>query len=175
MAAWGRQQINRRSHNSAPARSRGRFPFCGKGPGRIKDAHYGHACAVWVFAQTYPSQNPSSSQTGQSSSQTSSQSSSSSGNETTIQGCLNGSGGNYTLTDSSGKTWQLTGDTAKLSDHVGHTVEIKGTTSSSGSESSGATGSSGSSSSANAQSTINVTSMKHIFEHLHAEPLKSSP
>jgi hypothetical protein len=33
VAAWGRQQINRRSHNSAPARSWGRFPFCGKGTG----------------------------------------------------------------------------------------------------------------------------------------------
>ena len=126
-------------------------------------------CAVWVFAQTYPNQNSSSSQSGQSSSQSStqssSQSSSSNGNETTIQGCLNGSSGNYTLTDSSGKTWQLTGDTSKLSDHVGHTVEVKGTTSSSNSNSSGTTGGttgSGSSSSSSGQQTLNVSSMKHI-------------
>jgi len=116
-------------------------------------------CAAWVVAQTYPNQNPNSGQTGQSSSQTSSQSSSD--KETTVQGCLNGSSGNYTLTDSSGKTWQLSGDTSKLSEHVGHTVEIKGTTSSGSSESKGSMGSSGSSSE---QKTLNVTSMKHISE-----------
>jgi len=116
-------------------------------------------CAVWVVAQTYPNQNPNSGQTGQSSSQPPSQSSNSSDKETTVQGCLNGSSGNYTLTDSSGKTWQLSGDTSKLSEHVGHTVEIKGTTSSGSSESKGS--SSGSSSE---QKTLNVTSMKHISE-----------
>ena len=123
-------------------------------------------CAVWAFAQAYPNQNPSSSQTGQSSSQTSqssSQSSTSSGNETTVQGCLKGSNGNYTLTDSSGKTYQLTGDTSKLSDHVGHTVEIKGTTSSSSSNA-GTAGSAGASSSASEQQSLNVTSMKMISE-----------
>jgi hypothetical protein len=122
-------------------------------------------CAVWAFAQTYPSQstNPGSSQSGQSS--TSSQTSSSSGNETTVEGCLNGSSGNYTLTDTSGKTWQLSGDTSKLSDHVGHKVQITGTTSSSSgsSGSAGSTGGAGSSSSSSGSNeTLTVTSMKHI-------------
>lgn len=115
-------------------------------------------CAAWAFAQTYPSQSssPGSSQAGQSS--TSTQTSSSSGNETKVEGCLNGSSGNYTLTDSSGKTWQISGDTAKLSDHVGHKVEITGTTSSS---SSAATSPNGSSAGSGGQ-TLNMTGMKHI-------------
>jgi hypothetical protein len=121
-------------------------------------------CAVWVFAQAYPNQNPSSSQSGQSSSQTSSQTPSSSGNEKKVEGCLNGAGGNYTLTDSSGKTWQLAGDTSKLPEHVGHKVEITGTTSTSGSESGGSAGASGGSRSSSSQPTLTVTSMKHISE-----------
>lgn len=113
-------------------------------------------CAAWAFAQTYPNQttSPGSSQT----SQTSTSGQNSSGNATTVEGCLNGSSGNYTLTDSSGKTWQLTGDTSKLNDHVGHKVEITGTTSPSSPESTNPSGSSGSS----AQGTLNMTSMKHI-------------
>jgi hypothetical protein len=41
------------------------------------------------------------------------------------------------LTDQSGKTWQLAGDTSKLSDHVGHQVRITGTDNSSSASSSG--------------------------------------
>src|SRR5437867_11463104 len=37
-------------------------------------------------------------------------------NEVTIEGCLSGSAGNYTLTDSSGMSYQLQGETSKLSD-----------------------------------------------------------
>ena len=48
-------------------------------------------------------------------------------NEVTIDGCLSGSAGNYTLTDSSGMSYQLQGETSKLSDQVGHQVQIKGT------------------------------------------------
>src|SRR4051794_265707 len=47
----------------------------------------------------------------------------SSTNQTTVQGCLNGSAGGFTLTDNSGTAYQLAGDTAKLTDHVGHQVE----------------------------------------------------
>ena len=43
-----------------------------------------------------------------------------------IEGCLNGSAGSWTLTDQSGKTWQLAGDTSKLGDHVGHQVRLMG-------------------------------------------------
>lgn len=116
-------------------------------------------CAVWVFAQTSPTSSSGASQSSQSSSY--GQTSNSNNNETKVEGCLNGSSGNYTLTDSSGKTWQLSGDTSKLSDHVGHKVEITGTTSS-GSESTNPSGSSAGSSSSSSQPTLNVTSMKHI-------------
>jgi uncharacterized protein YdeI (BOF family) len=114
-------------------------------------------CAAWAFAQTSPSQssNPGSAQTDQSA--TSSQTSPSSGDMVTVKGCVSGSAGSYTLTDDSGKTWQLAGDTSKLSDHVGHTVQIKGTTSggSSGAASGSMSGSSGG-------QTLNVTSIKHV-------------
>jgi hypothetical protein len=134
-------------------------------------------CAVWAFAQTSPTQpsspsqssSPSSSQvpdqnasptSGQNSQMGSSQSSS--GNETKVTGCLNGSSGNYTLTDSSGKTWQLSGDTSKLSEHVGHQVEITGTPASASSSTGNPGGASAGSSGSSEQSTLNVTSMKHI-------------
>src|SRR2546430_7546443 len=57
---------------------------------------------------------------------TSSGQSTSGGNESPIEGCLSGSGGNFTLTDKSGKSYQLQGDTSKLSDHVGQEVRVKG-------------------------------------------------
>jgi hypothetical protein len=40
---------------------------------------------------------------------------------------LSSSNGNYILTDNKGNTHQLTGETSKLSAHVGHEVQIKGT------------------------------------------------
>ena len=43
-----------------------------------------------------------------------------------VEGCIGGAAGAFTLTDSAGKTWQLSGDTSKLGDHVGHTVEAWG-------------------------------------------------
>lgn len=137
-------------------------------------------CAVWAFAQTSPSQpsSPSQSSTPSSSQQpdqsanpsgqgVASSSQSSSATDQKVTGCLNGSSGNYTLTDSSGKTWQLSGDTSKLSDHVGHKVEITGTASSASSSTSNPStsnpgGASAGSSSSSEQSTLAVTSMKHI-------------
>ncbi|HMF89188.1 MAG TPA: hypothetical protein VKL40_00990 [Candidatus Angelobacter sp.] len=44
-----------------------------------------------------------------------------------LEGCIGLESGSYTLTDSSGYTWPLTGDTSGLSKHVGHTVEASGT------------------------------------------------
>jgi len=63
----------------------------------------------------------------QAGSSNSSQTGSNANNEVTIEGCLSGSAGNYTLTDNSGKSYQLQGETSKLSDQVGHQVQIKGT------------------------------------------------
>src|SRR3954470_1049978 len=85
----------------------------------------------------------------------------------TVTGCLSGSNGSYTLTDKHGMTYQLTGDTAKLSDHVGHEVKITGTSSSSASSpSSGAA--SGTAGSTGAEKTLQVTSVKHISKTCQA-------
>ena len=109
------------------------------------------ACGVWAFAQqSYPS---SSSQTTQSQSQNNA-----SNNKTSVQGCLSGSDGNYTLTDSSGTKYQLSGDRSKLSAHVGHEVQITGTTSQSGTPSTTTSGTSTST----GQQTLNVSGVKHI-------------
>jgi uncharacterized protein DUF5818 len=110
---------------------------------------------AWLQAQ----QTPSSGSSPSAGSQTSSQSGDSSGAKT-VEGCLQGSSGSFTLTDSSGTTYQLQGDTSKLSEHVGHEVQIKGTTSGSagGSSSSGSMAGS----SAGSQQTLNVDSVKHV-------------
>lgn len=120
-------------------------------------------------SSTSPSQQPAvpdaSSTTTQTTTTQTTQTSSDSGNS--IEGCLNGSAGNWTLTDQSGKTYQLSGDTSKLSDHVGHQVRIMGTDNSS-SASSGSTGSSPSSSatgagaSSGSQPTFTVQKVKMI-------------
>jgi len=99
--------------------------------------------ACWVVAQD---STQTSGQTG----------STASGGDKTVQGCLSGSNGNYMLTDKNGTTYQLTGDTAKLSAHIGHEVRITGTAGSS--SATGAMGTQGN----NASQTLSVTSMKHI-------------
>ncbi len=111
---------------------------------------------TWALAQ-YGSQ----SSTSQSS--TSSESSNSGMSKTTLQGCLSGSNGNYTLTDSSGATYQLTGDTAKLEKHIGHTIQVTGTPQTSSASNTTSGNPSGSmSGSAEAQQTFDVTSFKHV-------------
>jgi hypothetical protein len=100
-------------------------------------------CAVWMVAQ----QNYPSSESGKSSSSS----------HKTVTGCLSRSDGGYTLTEKSGTKYQLTGDTAKLSEHVGHEVQIKGTTAGSSATPSAST------SGANAtEQTLDVSSFKHI-------------
>lgn len=109
----------------------------------------------WAVAQnTTPSTSSPATSSGQSA-----QTSSGSTGEKTVEGCLSGSAGSYTLTDKNGMTWQLTGDTSKLSEHVGHEVKVMGTAtsaSSTGTETAGgAAGSAGS-------QALQVTSVKHI-------------
>jgi len=77
----------------------------------------------------------------------------------TVEGCLSGSSGNFTLTDKNGTAYQLTGDAAKLSEHVGHEVKVTGT---SAATSTGASGSTETSASGAAGQTLQVTSLKHI-------------
>jgi len=49
-----------------------------------------------------------------------------SADQQSIEGCIGGAAGAFTLTDAMGKTYQLAGDTSKLADHVGHSVQVTG-------------------------------------------------
>lgn len=44
----------------------------------------------------------------------------------TIEGCLDGAIGSYTLTDQQGASYQLTGKTEQLKDYVGGTMRLTG-------------------------------------------------
>jgi len=84
------------------------------------------------------------------------------GKATSITGCLNGSSGNYTLTNGHYKNGVAVtaASGVDLAPHVGHTVKLTGTWEK-GSESVAAGGTSGS-------KTFNATSMKHISETCNA-------
>jgi hypothetical protein len=100
--------------------------------------------ALWAVAQ-YDSQ-PSQSSSGMS--------------KTTLEGCLSGSDGSYSLTDNSGTTYQLTGDTAKLQNHVGHTIKVTGTSASDSTMRGKQSGSM--SAPSDTEPTFSVTSFKHV-------------
>jgi hypothetical protein len=114
-------------------------------------------------SSTSPSQQPAAPDTSATTTQTTTtqttQTSTDSANS--IEGCLNGSAGNWTLTDQSGKTYQLSGDTSKLNDHVGHQVRITGTDNSSSASSTGANAT-GTGASSGSQSTFAVKKVKMI-------------
>jgi len=112
--------------------------------------------ASWAVAQD------SSSQTDPNSASAAQTSSANAGGETTVQGCLSGSNGSYTLTDKNGTSYQLTGDDAKLSEHVGHEVKITGTSSSASASASGGGTASGATGGAAASQTLQVSSVKHV-------------
>lgn len=78
------------------------------------------------------------------------------GNQKTVTGCLSQANGQYMLTSQKGMTYQLTGDSAELANHVGHEVKVTGTESAAGASAnaSGQTSANG--------PTIEVSSMKHI-------------
>lgn len=76
-----------------------------------------------------------------------------------VEGCVSGSAGNYTLTDASGKTYQLAGDTSKLADHVGHQVRVTGDTGDGGASGAASSGAAGG---AAGGSTITVKKVKMI-------------
>lgn len=73
--------------------------------------------------------------------------------KTKVEGCLQGQSGNFTLTDSTGKVYQLQGDATKLSEHVGHEVSIAGTVSESSRTSTAASGS---------EPILEVENVKHV-------------
>lgn len=88
----------------------------------------------------------------------SSQAGQSASGQKTVEGCLSGSNGNFTLTDKNGMSYQLTGDTAKLSEHVGHEVKVTGMPSAGG----GATGGASASAGAGSSQSLEVSSVKHV-------------
>jgi hypothetical protein len=104
---------------------------------------------TWAAAQT-PGQSPSTDSSPAAAGQTAGQASSS---HTTVEGCLSGADGKYTLTDKTGTSYQLTGDTAKLADHVGHEVKITG---------SAGSGSAASAGSAAGGQSLDVSSVKMV-------------
>ena len=85
------------------------------------------------------------------------------GNQTSVEGCLQVENGNYTLTTSSGMTYQLQGDNAMLTKHVGHEVRVKGMTSATGTTAGSETSNMGGGS--NTQSMLQVEKVKHISKH----------
>jgi hypothetical protein len=107
--------------------------------------------AAWVQAQ---SQYPESG---------SHQSHSTASGHTMVEGCLQGSAGNYTLTDKNGTTYQLQGDTSKLSAHSGHEVQITGNTTAAGSNATNPT--SGTATAGTQQPMLTVERIKHISEN----------
>lgn len=90
-----------------------------------------------------------------------------SGGEKSVTGCLSGSNGSYTLTDKHGMSYQLTGDTAKLSEHVGHEVRVTGTPGSAGSSTTSPTAGATTGGTGSEQS-LQVTSVKHISKSCSA-------
>jgi hypothetical protein len=110
---------------------------------------------AWVMAQSGQNQSSPSDQTPGAQGD---MSATSSGSNVTVQGCLSGSDGNYMLTDKSGTAYQLTGDTTKLADHVGHEIKVTGSTSAAaGTPSSGGTDTTGAS-----KQDLQVSSFKHV-------------
>jgi len=110
--------------------------------------------ASWAMAQS------SQGQVAPSETSPSQETSVNAGGDTTVQGCLSGSDGNYMLTAKDGTTYHLSGDTAKLSEHVGHEIKVTGSTASStkASGADDATDSMGKS----PKQTLEVSSVKHI-------------
>src|SRR6266576_1935983 len=113
--------------------------------------------AVWVQAQQDPQASPSTAASSQANA-----GQADSGSATTVQGCLQGSSGNFTLTDKSGTTYQLSGDTSKLTEHVGHEVQIKGTTSGSRTSAGSSSSTPSGAPSGGAQSTLTIKEVKHV-------------
>jgi hypothetical protein len=121
----------------------------------------------WVVAQNSTNTQSGQSQTnpGYSTQSGSGQSDSSAmakgntGTQHSVVGCLSSSNGTYTLTAKNGKTYQLMGDTSKLSDHVGHEMRVTGTMSSA---SAGTENAGGGMANNSAGETIEVSSFKHI-------------
>ena len=115
---------------------------------------------TWAMAQT------SQGQVAPSETSPSQETSVNAGGDTEVQGCLSGSDGNYMLTAKDGTTYRLAGDTAKLSEHVGHEIKVTGSTASSTKAAGGDTA--GDSMGGSAKQTLQVSSVKHISKTCEA-------
>lgn len=91
------------------------------------------------------------------------------GTQVTVQGCLGGTPGNFTLMGSDGTTYKLQGNDDQLKEHVGHTVAVTGTVGTGNTTTTSATETqpSGTSSTdtTGAQRTLSVGSLQHISEN----------
>jgi hypothetical protein len=109
------------------------------------------ALSAWVVAQQDNTQSNPNANQGSTQSATA-------GNS--VQGCLGGSGNNFTVTDKSGTSYQLQlpqgADTSNLKPHIGEEVRVEGTTSNGSGSNSAAGGASGS------QPTISVKNIYRI-------------
>jgi hypothetical protein len=104
--------------------------------------------------------------------------SSTSGSEQTIQGCLSQGANGFTLADASGTTYNLTGDTSKLSSHVGEEVQVKGSASSSSSAASSTAPSSsaaGATPSSASGQNFDVKSVKRISKSCSTSGSSANP
>jgi len=110
--------------------------------------------ASWMAAQTSTATGQTG--TGQSSGYGQTSAGQASGTQKTVTGCLSQANGQYTLTSTKGMTYQLTGDSSELANHVGHEVKITGTESGAG-----ASANASGQASANGP-TLEVSSLKHI-------------
>ncbi|HKU19392.1 MAG TPA: hypothetical protein VJQ50_00160 [Terriglobales bacterium] len=109
------------------------------------------ALAAWGIAQQEPnSQRPPSSSQG---------TSQSSAGQNSVQGCLGGSGNNFTVTDKSGTSYQLQlpagANASALKPHIGEEVRVEGDTA-------GASGSNSAAGTSSNQPTINVKNIYRV-------------
>lgn len=109
------------------------------------------ALAAWGMAQQEPS-----SQRPPASSQGTTQSPA---GQNSVQGCLGGSGNNFTVTDKTGTSYQLQlpagANASALKPHIGEEVRVEGTTS-------GASGSNSAASPSGNQPSINVKNIYRV-------------
>jgi len=98
-------------------------------------------------------------------SQTPSQPATAATSPTTVKGCIRIAADHFTLTDDSGTTYQLQGDTSNVSAHVGHEVQITGSSSTTNSDSSTGNMQPGASQASQSQPpTLVVEKIQHVAD-----------
>ena len=99
--------------------------------------------------------------------------------EVTVQGCLGGTTGNFTLLGSDGMTYRLQGNNDELKKHVGHMVAVTGILGTDNSTTTGTTETSPSDTSAagttGAERTLSVTNLQHMSSSCSQTSTTGSP